>query len=376
MKSKDSNTKLNKSVNNHKTISYIIFSIVLLIILFCGIYGIRRLIEKNTDVSNAKNAIVIKDSTEMQSSFWKKINLKAGANVYILEEETKNSKKFYKVKYKNRVGKIPAEDVEYFTFDTDSEYALMSDVSKFNYGSQFNSAEDYELFLIKNDINYVYIRIGGRGYGKEGNFYTDKNNKIFIDACEYLGVPYGFYYLDEALDSNEINEEVEFIKDYLENNVTSMCKLPLAIDLEYFDGKGRSDDSWDKRADLVKELKRKFEENNIKTIIYANYLRANYYLSNINSEFWLAYYPKDDKFPESWFFNTLNLRKDSDRIRKFDDLKRKDKEDVKYNITSYEFRDKIIAWQFTEDGAKENGINEKLDLSVVNNKSFYSKINY
>ena len=34
---------------------------------------------------------------------------------------------------------------------------------------------------------------------------------MFVDACEYLGMPYGFYYIDEALNSEEIDEEITFM---------------------------------------------------------------------------------------------------------------------------------------------------------------------
>ncbi len=49
----------------------------------------------------------------------------------------------------------------------------------------------------EKDERYVYIRAGGRGY-TEGKIYYDNNFKMFRDACEYLKIPYGFYFIDEA----------------------------------------------------------------------------------------------------------------------------------------------------------------------------------
>ena len=372
---KNNKSNIMQFIEEHKLISYIAIGIIAFIVIFVAIYLIRMGIEKNTDTTNAIHGIIKNNLSEVKFSYWKDVNLRAGTNVYILDEVYKGDVKYYKIKYNNRIGRVLAENVDYFTFDTTSEHALMSDVSKFNYKSQFNSSEEYELFLLKNDINYVYIRIGGRGYGQAGNFYTDPNNQVFIDACEYLGVPYGFYYIDEALNDLEINEEIDFVKDFLANNSTSMCKLPLVIDLEYFDGAGRSDNSWDGRAELIKKLQAKFRESNIYTLVYTSYLRANYYLYDVDTKFWVAYYPKDNKFPENWFFDYLNLRTKRDNIKTFKDLEKKENESVKFNITSYEFKDKIIGWQFSENGAKENGINEEVDLSVVKNKEFINLLN-
>lgn len=330
----------------------IIFSIIIGILLIIGIIIIIELnAEKNTDVSNTIHGIVINDETEFKTSFGQKKILEKGTNVYILEEINNNEQsKFYKVKVNNRVGKILTDNVGYFIYDDENNYALMSDVSEFNIEAQFYKAEDYELFLLENSINYVYIRAGGRGYGEKGVWYTDSYYKIFIEACEYLRVPYGFYYLDEALNAKEIDEEVKLMEKFVNENATSMCKLPLAIDLEYQEGSGRADNIWNKREELIAELMKKFKQANIETIIYTNYNRANKYLSNLDSKFWIAYYKEDEMIPEEWFFDTEEC-----------------------NVNE-ELKDKIIGWQFTETGAQKSGLNEKLDFSLVKNQLLKSII--
>ena len=178
---------------------------------------------------------------------------------------------------------------------------------------------------------------------KLGNFYTDPEYQMFIDACEYLGIPYGFYFLDEALDSIEIDKEVEFIKDFVEKHRTQKGILPIAIDLEYQDGKGRADDVWETRCGLVNELIEKLKEVNEEVIVYVNYQRAKTYLKDLKVNLWVAYYPKDNKIPEQWMFDEdLEIEKD--------------------------FLEKIIGWQFTEDGAQRDEIKTKVDLSLVKNQ--------
>lgn len=313
-----------------------IISIITIIFLA---YIIKLQIEKNTDISNAIHAIVVGNGTELKGSFgWRK-SLNNGENVYILSENIdKAGTKYYKVKYENRVGKILADNVSYFEFDKKNEYVLMSDVSKFNKGNQFKTSQDYEYFIIQNSINYVYIRAGGRGYGKSGNFYIDPEYEMFVTACEYLGVPYGFYFLDEALNSKEIDEEIEFIKEFIKNNSTSMNKLPLAIDIEYQEGKGRADNIWDDRSNLVNELITKLEKEDLKSITYTNSKKADTYLKELKSDLWLAYYTEEEKVPEEWYFDT------------------------------FEFKKNVIGWQFTENGATKSGINESVDLSLVKNE--------
>ena len=313
-------------------ISLDVFLAIIFFIIICGlIYIIELQIEKDTDVSSSVHAIVIEENSKLKSSFWQSFILKPGDNVYILEEETgKDGAEYYKVKWKNRIGKILAKEVAYFVLDRNVEYSLMSDVSKYNKRVHFDSSEDYEFFLIKNDIDFVYIRAGGRGYGQEGNFYTDSDYGMFVNACEYLGVPYGFYFVDEALNTEEVDEEIEYIKEFLDSNSTNMCKLPFTIDIEYHDGKGRTDKIWDTRADIIKELKENLKEIQIESIVYANYKRTNEYLHDLDTKFWLAYYPKENRFPTEWYFTSAETE-----------------DTINENL-----KNKIIGWQFSDNRSK------------------------
>lgn len=332
----------------------IIVAILLVTILIVKIIENKRLeMEKNTDVSNSIHSIVINDNVVLykkpKESFFNKIfTVEKGDKAYILESyvEKENTHAWYKVKCNDRIGYIIKENLDYY-IESDEEKVLMSDVSKFNViYKHFKKAEDYEIFLLKHDIQYVYIRAGGRGYGDEGNFYTDPNFDIFIEACEYLKVPYGFYYIDEATNSEEVDEEIKFMKDFISQNSTSMNKLPLAIDIETHDGKGRADEMWEDRVYLAEELVQKFRLEGINTIIYSNAKTANEYLWNANSNFWIAYYPDNNSIPNYWYSDT-------------------DQEPTE----NLEFMEKVIAWQFTESGV-DGKIEEKLDVNLVKNDFF------
>ena len=345
---------LDKIKKNKKLrIILIILTIIIIAFIAVNFYRKKKLeMEKNTDVTNSIHAIVMEDFTGIfkkpkDSSFQMFNVLEKGTNAYILDEVTDSKDmKWYKVKCKDRIGYIKKENLKYFE-ESNEEKVLMSDVSKFNViYKHFKTTEDYEIFLLKNNIQYVYIRAGGRGYGEEGNFYEDPNYQIFIDACEYLKIPYGFYYIDEATNSKEVDEEIDFVEKFINENKTSMCKLPLAIDIEEHDGKGRADKMWENRAYIAEELVQKFKIRCISTIIYTNAKTGNEFLSNVNVPFWVAYYPKLSKIPNYWYSDT--------------------EQEATENI---DYMNKIIGWQFTESGV-ENIIKEKVDISLVNNDFF------
>lgn len=318
-------------------------SIVLIILNITKSY-IKKQQEK---LENCIHAIVMEEDTKLykNANNQSKVleNLRLGDRIYILKEYSQeDGTNWYKVKFEDKNGYILQEDVDYYKQSKD-EMVLMSDVSKFNIQYEtIKDKNDYQRFLVQNDIQYVYIRAGGRGYGKEGNFYTDTEYQIFVDVCEYLKIPYGFYFIDEAINTEEIEEEAKWIKDFLEQNAGKYCMLPVAIDVEKYDNvETRTEKIWDIRASLIEQLIKKLDENNIKSIIYTNANTANEYLSEIDSLFWLSYYTLKDEIPNYWYTETNQQA-----------------------TKNKELMDKTIAWQFTETGAG-NQIKEKVDLSIV-----------
>lgn len=179
--------------------------------------------------------------------------------------------------------------------------------------------------------------------------YLDTDFRVFVDACEYLGVPYGFYFLDEALNSEEIDEEVEFIKEFLKNNAGENCILPVALDIERHNGQGRADNIWNDRASLVQELINKLEAEDIDTIVYSNAHIANLYLSSLDTKFWIAYYPEENSIPDYWYFNI----------------------ETQEGASNIELNKKTVGWQFSENGAGDE-VTARVDLSLFN-IDFYEK---
>ena len=339
---------MTRRLNIKKVIIVIVALIVLIVIVSLIINGIRTS-TINKQMKNAVNAITIKDEVNLYSSKRqsRKIGtLDIGTNAYILENVTdKNGNKLCKVKTGEKVGYILAEDLKYYE-KANMKKELMLDVSQFNLKNNFSSIGEFKAFILNNNIKYVYIRAGGRGYGKAGNFYKDTNYKDYADACEYLKVPFGFYFLEEAITSEEVDEEVTFVKEFLKDNKYKYNELPVALDIEKHLETGRADEIWDTRYLLVNELTEKLESKNIDTIVYSNANIANKYLTNVNTELWLAYYPIITEIPDYWYSDTQTE-----------------------GASNNDLISKMVAWQFTETGIP-NSINKDVDISIVYSNYF------
>lgn len=332
-------------INKKKLIAAIIIFFATLLGL---IYLFGTISQALTSTKKATPGVITENNTEFIRSMYKTKKLQEGENVYILKTITKNNKKYFKVKYKLSVGLVPEDKVFFFDKTENTQYSLMSDVSSFDYTSgRFKTQGEYELFIIKNNIRYVYIRAGGRGY-TEGKIYYDNNFKMFRDACEYLKIPYGFYFIDEAINQAEAEEEANVILEFLKQNKTSMNKLPFVIDLEYQSGKSRTDALWPKRGEIITNITTKLNSSGIETLIYANAKKMNANLIKLNQKFWVAYYTEENKIPTEW-------------------LSKYKEQEIANNLQAMS---KVIAWQFSETGAKANNITQKLDLSLVLTEEF------
>lgn len=335
-------------INKKKLIICISIFVLLILLIFICIF-----FPKNT---NEINAVVLEENVKLYSKPEindKKIKqeVEQNANVTIIDTVLEDSIVWYKVKLNGKKGFILADNIDYYKKDY-SEEVLVADFSSHNLNGVFDNKNEIEAFLLKYDISYVYIRAGGRGYGEKGNFYTDEKYQIFANACNYLGIEYGYYFLDEALTDSEIVAEVEFIDDFMKKNKTDLCTLPIALDIESHEGKGRCDDIWDSRAKLVKKLLNRLEKNGYETIVYSNANTCNDYLSSLDTKFWLAYYPEEDFIPDYWYSKTSQPGASNSQMMK-----------------------KMVGWQFTESGVN-HVIEEKTDLSLFKREFLENKTNY
>ena len=335
------------SVEKEKNARKVIREIII-VFAFCALFlviklGIDALIVE-IEMKTAERAITMNDNVHMYSTAkegkrYKTIGL--GTNAYVLKRITdKNGIEWCKIKANKSVGYVLSENIGKYVKAYDKK-DIMVDVSKFNLQNNFKNIEEFKVFVINNNIKFVYIRAGGRGYGDEGNFYYDPMADSYAQACEFLEIPFGYYFLEEAIDSNEVDEEVRFINDYVCEHSYKNNILPIALDVEKHKEKGRADDIWDTRYVLINELVDKLESSGKRVMLYSNANITDKYLQEVRTKMWLAYYPYIEDIPDYWYSDTTaEGAKNKVLIRK------------------------MVGWQFTETGVS-NSINEKVDLSIV-----------
>lgn len=156
-----------RKLNKKKVVGIILIILLILFIVFFSIYRKREEEWNNIDVSNSIHGVIINENIGLYRkpviSKWRHISdLNLGQNVYIIEEiKDEDGKIWCKVKANDKVGYVEKENLDTFKFVEEDGYVLMSDVSKFNViYEHFETPGEYGAFLLKYDINYVYIRAG------------------------------------------------------------------------------------------------------------------------------------------------------------------------------------------------------------------------
>ena len=143
--------------------------------------------------------------------------------------------------------------------------------------SQWNQNIDWN--KVKADgIEYVIIRIGGRGYGPSGRLYFDDNAYSYIQGAKAAGLLVGGYYFSQAVTETEAIEEANYTKEILDryNLDGDDFDLPIFMDREFIsdeDGPGRLN-----LANLSKDTETKIEKafcDRLKTLGFDSGLYAN-----------------------------------------------------------------------------------------------------
>ena len=80
-------------------------------------------------------------------------------------------------------------------------------------------------------VDYVMIRLGGRGYSS-GQITLDENSKENIEGAIEEGLDVGVYFYSQAINQDEAIEEVNFVIQNLEP-YRAHIKYPVAFDMEF-----------------------------------------------------------------------------------------------------------------------------------------------
>lgn len=88
-------------------------------------------------------------------------------------------------------------------------------------------------------IDFVMVRLGGRGYGDEGSLYTDEKALEYINGAKQQGIKTGGYFFSQAITNDEAVEEAKYAVGILNG---LKLDFPLAYDWEIIkDDNARTD---------------------------------------------------------------------------------------------------------------------------------------
>ncbi len=152
-------------------------------------------------------------------------------------------------------------------------------------------------------IRYAIIRLGFRGYGS-GKLVEDDYAVQNLEGARAAGLKVGAYFFSQALNIQEVDEEIEFMLDILGD---FQLDMPIILDWEYVSAEARTA-NMDARTltDCQLHFCRTMEELGYQPMLYFNWHQASslLYLNELEEyPFWLALYQDRMTFPyhvEMW----------------------------------------------------------------------------
>ncbi len=67
----------------------------------------------------------------------------------------------------------------------------------------------------QSGIDFVMVRIGGRGYGEEGKLYQDDRAVEYIKGAQAAGIKAGGYFFSQSVTTGEAKEEADYVRQVL-----------------------------------------------------------------------------------------------------------------------------------------------------------------
>lgn len=140
-------------------------------------------------------------------------------------------------------------------------------------------------------IEFVMMRVGYRGYGESGKLVEDTNFQANIRGASDAGLKIGVYFFSQALNLEEVEEEVDFLLERIEGWEIAM---PVVYDWEYVSDEARTA-NMDARTltDCSRHFCELVEEAGYQPMIYFNRNQAAHLLhleELTDYPFWLAAY--------------------------------------------------------------------------------------
>ena len=121
----------------------------------------------------------------------------------------------------------------------------------------------------ESGVEFAILRLGYRGYGKTGKIILDKTFEQNYKEAQENGIEIGVYFFSQAISSDEIKEEADFVLSNLKGkNIT----YPVVFDLEKIkNDEARTDNLTEEDiTNMTLQFCNIITENNYNPCIYAN----------------------------------------------------------------------------------------------------------
>lgn len=192
-------------MNKNKIIIVTIIIVLMIIICFLILFKPEIKNEESKRIKNQENEkeeILIYDIEEGYLTV--PYNKEAKKNNYDFDKYLRNDKGYYTYK------------------DDKYETILGIDVSEYQ--------GDIDWKEVKNSgVEFAILRLGYRGYGKEGKIVLDKKFEENYENAKKEGIDLGIYFFSQAINLDEVEQETNFI---LENLSGKQLDYPIVFDLE------------------------------------------------------------------------------------------------------------------------------------------------
>lgn len=201
-----------------------LISLCLVVMLFLSITGCGK--EPDTDTKEKKEKDTLAEETK-RPEFILYVDAQGNEHEMILEPGVeKHPYDWTKLKHKKGSDSIRYDD---------GTYTIRKGVDT----SHHNGTIDWE--KVKNaGYTFAFLRLGYRGYGKDGSLNVDKEFQSGFKAARKAGMKLGVYFFSQAVNEQEAIEEAELVLTELNH---SKLDLPVVYDPELIDGDDARTDS-------------------------------------------------------------------------------------------------------------------------------------
>lgn len=145
--------------------------------------------------------------------------------------------------------------------------------------------------LKESGIDFVMVRLGGRGYGESGALYADDFALSNIKSAKSAGLKVGAYFFSQAISEEEAKEEADYASEILQGEALD---FPVAFDWETIEGESARTDSVDNSTltGFAKAFCEEIKSKGYTPMIYAkSAVFERYNLDSLeNIDFWYAEY--------------------------------------------------------------------------------------